>query len=101
MAAHACLKISIRRTESAVTLMSTETSCHFGHLLQVSKQSLGGLILYNFFMILYMSIAQGQGLTTPWRRKFDVNRNLLSLRSFVASFKKNSLKSDFYIFFMI
>ena len=30
-------------------LMSTETSCHFSHLLQVSKQSLWSLILYNFF----------------------------------------------------
>ena len=29
--------------------MSTETSCHFGHLLQVSKKSLWSLILYNFF----------------------------------------------------
>ena len=28
--------------------MSTETSCHFGHLLQVLK-NLFGLILYNLF----------------------------------------------------
>ena len=70
-------------------LMSTETSCHFGHL------PLWSLILYNFFMILYMYIAPGQGLTTPWGWNFDVNRNILSLRSFVASFKKISLKSDF------
>ena len=52
-----------------------------------------------FFMILYMYIAAGQGLTTPWGRNFDVNRNILSLRSFVASFKKISLKSDFIQFF--
>ena len=70
-------------------LMSTETSCHFGHLLQLLKQTLCSLILYNFFMILYMYIASGQGLTTPWGRNFDVNRNILSLRSFVASFKKS------------
>ena len=50
-------------------------------------------------MILYMYIAPGQGLTTPWGRNFDVNRNILSLRSFVASFKKISLKSDFIQFF--
>ena len=50
-------------------------------------------------MILYMYIAQGQGLTTPWGRNFDVNRNILSLRLFVASFKKISLKSDFIQFF--
>ena len=41
-----------------------------------------------FFMILYMYIAPGQGLTTPWGRNFDVNRSILSLRSFVASLKK-------------
>ena len=40
-------------------------------------------------MILYMYIAPGQGLTTPWGRNFDVNRNILSLWSFVASFKKS------------
>ena len=84
-------------------LMSTEPNCQFGHLLQVSKKPLCSLILYNFFMILYMYIALGQGLTTPWGRNFDVNRNILSLRSFVASFKKISLKSDFiqFFFFMI
>ena len=80
-------------------LMSTETSCHFHHLLQVSKKSLWSLILYIFFMILYMYIAPGQGLTTPWGRNFDVNRNILSLRSFAASLKKISLKSDFTHFF--
>ena len=42
-----------------------------------------------FFMILYMYIAPGQGLTTPWGQNFDVNRNLLSLQSYVASFKKS------------
>ena len=30
-------------------LMSTGTSCHFGHLLKVSTKSLRSLILYNFF----------------------------------------------------
>ena len=46
-----------------------------------------------------MSIASGQGLTTPWGQNFDVSKNILSLRSFVASFKKISLKSDFNTFF--
>ena len=49
-----------------------------------------------------MYIAPGQGLTTPWGQNFDVNRNILSLRSFIASFKKICLKSDFiHFFFMI
>ena len=50
-------------------------------------------------MILYMYIAPGQGLTTPWGRNFYVIGNILSLWSFVASFKKISLKSDFIQFF--
>ena len=55
-------------------------------------------------MILYMYIhvAPGQGLTTPRGRNFYVNRNILSLWSFVASFKKNLFEDWFYaIFFMI
>ena len=49
-----------------------------------------------------MYIALGQGLTTPWGRNFNVNRNILSLRLFVASLKKISLKSDFIpLFFHI
>ena len=68
--------------------MSTETSCHLDHLLQVKKKLC--MILYNFFfMILYMYIAPWQGLTTPWEQNFYVNRNLLSLQSYVASFKKS------------
>ena len=50
-------------------------------------------------MILYMYIAPGQGQTAPRGQSFDVNRNILSLHSFVASFKKISLKSDFIQFF--
>ena len=41
-----------------------------------------------FFMILYMYIAPGQRQTTPRGQSFDVNRNVLSLHSFVASLKK-------------
>ena len=46
-------------------------------------------------MILYMYIAPGQGETVPRGQSFDVNRNVLSLYSFVASFKNMSLKSEF------
>ena len=59
------------------TLMSTETSCPFGHLLQVSK-NLSEVWFYTiFFMILYMYIAPRQGLTTSWGWNFYVNRNIL------------------------
>ena len=80
-------------------LMSTETSCHFRHLQQVYKNLFEVWFYTFFFMILYMYIGPGQGLTTPRRRNIDVNRNILSLRSFVASFKKISLKSILYNFF--
>ena len=79
--------------------MSTGTSCHFGHLLQVSKKSLGKTDFIPFFIILYMYIAPGQGQTAHRGQRFDVNRNVLSLHSFQASFKKMSLKSDFIQFF--
>ena len=36
-----------------------------------------------------MYIAPGQGQTAPREQRFDVNRNVLSLNSLVASFKKN------------
>ena len=61
--------------------------------------SLKSDFIHFFFMILYMYIAPGQGQTAPRRQSFDVNRNVLSLHSFVASFKKMSLKSDFIHFF--
>ena len=50
-------------------------------------------------MILYMYIAPGQRQTAPRGQSFDFNRIVLSLHSFVASFKKMSLKSDFKHFF--
>ena len=69
--------------------MSTGTSCHFGHLFQVSKKiSLKSNFILFFFMILYMYIAPGQGQTAPRGQSFDFNRNVLSLHAFVASLKK-------------
>ena len=80
--------------------MSTGTSCDFGHLLQISKKiSLKSDFIRFFFMILYMYIGVGQRQTAPREQSFDVNRNVLSLHSFVASFKKMSSKSDFVQFF--
>ena len=51
------------------------------------------------FMILYMYIAPGQGQTAPRGQSFDVNRNLLSLHSLVASLKKNDFEVWFYTIF--
>ena len=50
-------------------------------------------------MTLYMYIAPGQRQTAPRGQSFDVNRNVLSLHSFVASFIEISLKTDFIQFF--
>ena len=80
--------------------MSIETACHFGHFTAGFKRISLKSDFRQFFMILYMYIAPGQGLTTLWGRNFDVNRNILSPRSFVASFKKKiSLKAEFIHFF--
>ena len=45
-----------------------------------------------------MYIAPGQGQTAPMGPRFEVNTNVLSLNSFVASLKKMTLKSDFIQF---
>ena len=65
--------------------METERSYHFDYWLHVSKSIFALWFYAHFFMILYMYIAQVQGQTTPWGRNVDVNRNILSLRSSVAS----------------
>ena len=68
-------------------LMSTERPYHFTHLLQVSKKSLRSLILYNSFHDLIHVYSPGAGGIQPQGTSFDVNRNFLSLRSSIASFK--------------
>ena len=52
-------------------------------------------------MISKKYIAPGQGLTTPWGRNFEVNRNVLSIHSHVASLKKNVFEVWFYTIFFI
>ena len=52
-------------------LISTETSCLFGHLLQfekIKKISLKSEFIHISLMILYMYIAPLQGQTTPWEK---------------------------------
>ena len=61
----------------------------------------------NFFEVWFYTIfhdfihvySPRHGLTTPWGRNFQVNRNVLSPRSFFASSKIIFLKSDFIQFF--
>ena len=67
--------------------MSTEKSCDFAHLLQVSKKlSLKSDFIHIFFMFLHMYLTPGYGLSTPWCQNFYININFLSLRSFAVSF---------------
>ena len=46
-----------------------------------------------------MYVTPGQGQTSPRGQNFDVNRNVLSLHSFVASLKKSLLSLILYNFF--
>ena len=82
-------------------LMSTDMSSHFVHLLQVSKKCLRSLMLYNFFHDLIYVYSHGAATDSPRGQIFDVNRKVLSLYPFVASFKEMSMKSDFIHFFSI
>ena len=54
--------------------MSTGTSCHFIHLLQVSKKMSLKSDFIHFVMILCIYIAPGQEQTAPRGQSFDVNR---------------------------
>ena len=63
----------VQTTPGDKILMSTETPCHFGHLLQVSLKS---DFIQFFSLFLYMYIAPRQGQTDPWGQSFDVTRNV-------------------------
>ena len=67
-------------------LISSETSCHFSHCYKFQKISLKSDFIQFFFhdFIHVYTCSPGAGADN-----FYVNRNILSLWSFVASFKKN------------
>ena len=75
--------------------MSTGRSHHYGHLLQVKKES---LTLYLSFHDLINVYSRMSGTDYSRGQNFDVSRNLLSLRSFATIFRQISLKSDFIQF---
>ena len=75
-------------------LMSTETSCHFVHLLQVSKQCLWNLILYIFHDIIHVYSPQA-GADSHQGTKFWCQQKHLITSFFCCKLKKMSLKSDF------
>ena len=67
--------------------MSTETSCHFGHLLLVLKKTFCSLFLHNFFHDFIHVYSPGAGGIQPPGDKVLITGNFLSLWSSVASFK--------------
>ena len=73
--------------------MSTETSCHFSHLLQVSKKSLWNLILYNFLHDFIHVYSPGAGADNPLRMKFWCQQEHLVTSVICCKFKKKSLWS--------
>ena len=79
--------------------MSTGRPHHYGHFLQVWKESLQPLTLYTFFHDLINVYSSKSGADNPRGQNSDVNRNLLSLRSFATSLKKNLFEIWFYTFF--
>ena len=82
--------------------MSTGRHHHYGHLLQVYKESLQPLTLYTSFHDLINVYSRRSGADNPRGQNFDVNRNLLSLQLLATtSFKKISLQSDFIQFFFM
>ena len=82
-------------------LMSTGTSCHLGHLLQVSKKSLWSLILYNFFHELIHVYNHGGGADSPQGTKFWCQQKGLIILPICCKFQRNLFEVWFYtIFFM-
>ena len=81
--------------------MSTGRPHHYGHLLQVYKETLQPPTLYTSFHDLINVYSRRSGADNPRGQNFEVNRNLLSLQSLATSFKKISLKSDFIQFFFM
>ena len=80
-------------------MMSTRTSCHFGHLLQVSKKSLWSLILYNFFHDFIHVYSPGAGADNPQGTKFWCQQKCLITSFICCKFKKNIFKLWFYTIF--
>ena len=81
-------------------LMSTETSGHFCHLLQVSKQSLWSLILYIFFFHDFIhAYSPRAGADNPLGTKFWCQQEHLVTLVICCKFQKNLFEVWFYTFF--
>ena len=83
-------------------LISTEMSCHFIHLLQVSKICLWSLILYNFFHDLIHVYSPRAGVDSPQGTKVWCQKQGLITLPICCKFQRNLFEVWFYTtFFMI
>ena len=80
-------------------LMSTEMSCHFIHLLQVSKKCLWTLILYNFFHDLIHVYSPGAGADSPQGTKSWCQQKGRITLPICCKFQRNLFEVWFYTFF--
>ena len=81
--------------------MSTETSCHFGHLRYKFQINLFEVWFYTIlFTILYL-YSPGAGVDNPLGTKLWCQQEHLVTSVICCKFKKISLKSDLIDFFMI
>ena len=80
-------------------LMSTETSCHFGHLLQVSKKPLWSLILYNFFHDFIHVYSPRAGTDSPQVTKFWCQQKCHVTSFICCKFQKQFFEVWFNTFF--
>ena len=85
-----------RQTLGVKILMSTESSYHFDHLLQVSKNLFEFWFLYTFFNVF--STSPGQGQTTLCGQNSDVNRKAFG---HLLQVSKNIFEVWFYTYFCL
>ena len=86
-----------RQLPGDTILMSTETSCHFSHLLQVKNISLKSDFIHIFFMILYMYIAPGPtGADKSLGTKFWCQQEHPATSVICYKFQKNVFEVWFY-----
>ena len=75
--------------------MSTDTSCHIGHLLQVSKKSLKSDFIQFFFHYFIHVYSPRAGVDKPLGTKLGGPQEHLVTPVICCKFQKFSLKSDF------
>ena len=81
--------------------MSTEMSCHFIHLLQVSKKGLQSLMLYNFIQELIHVYSPGAGADSPLGDKILMSTDGLYHFTHLLQVSMKFLWSLIYSFFFM